>query len=153
MRNLRIALSKKEKGEQLLQRLNELKKSNEVDDEAYEGRRERFERLIQEGETELEAIQTSLSTKLEALKRDLEKYPQELKDLELKSKLGEIDAATFTRQDQKLRARIKKLEEDATETERLLAADTAEAAGGFIDVAIEPKSTTAKLTGWIRRGR
>ena len=153
VRNLRIALSKIEKGSQLIERLNELKKSDEVDDAAYESKLEQFETLVKEGETELEAIRGVLTTKLAALRRDLERYPQELKDLELKSKLGEIDASAFMRQDQKLRARIKKLEDDVEETDRLLAAETAEAAGGFIDVAVDGKSTTERLVGWIRRKR
>ena len=153
MRNLRVALSKKEKAEQLLERLNELKESNEVDDAAYEAKREQYERLVKEGETELEAIRSALTTKLESLKRGLEKYPQELKELELKSKLGEIDANAFMRQDQRLRARIKRLEDDAEETERYLSAETAEAAGGFIDVSVDGKSPTTRLTDWIRRRR
>lgn len=153
MRNLRIALSKKEKGSQLLERLNELRESDEVDDVAYESKREQYERLVKEGETELEAIRGALSTKLESLKRGLEKYPQELKDLELKSKLGEIDASAFMRQDQRLRTRIKKLEDDAEETEKYLAAETAEAAGGFIDVSIDGKSSATRLTDWVRRRR
>ncbi|MFC2077729.1 hypothetical protein ACFLTM_02860 [Candidatus Bipolaricaulota bacterium] len=154
MRNLRTALSKAEKGAQLLQRLEELKKADEVDEEAYASKREQYDRLIKEGETELEAIRGALSTKLASLKRDLEKYPQELKDLELKSKLGEIDASAFMRQDQRLRGRIKKLENDVEETERHLEAETAEAAGGFIDVPVDGgKSPTAKLSDWIRRKR
>ena len=154
MRNLRIALSKTQKGAELLERLDELKQSDEVDGEAYAVKREQYERLAKEGETELEAIRGALSTKLASLQRDLEKYPQELKDLELRSKLGEIDATVFMRQDQKLRAKIKKLEDDAEETERYLTAETAEAAGGFIDVVLDgSQSPTEKLTGWLRRRR
>jgi chromosome segregation ATPase len=151
MKNLRIALSKKEKGEQLLQRLNELKENDEVDEEAYERKQEQYERLIKEGETEIEAIRGALSTKLASLQRDLEKYPQELKDLELKSKLGEIDASTFMKQDQKLRSRIKKLEDDAEETKGFLEAETAEAAGGFVDVSVDAKSSGLRVPDWIRR--
>jgi len=154
MRNLRIALSKVERAGQLLKRLEELKKAGEVEKEAYANKREQYDRLAKEGETELQAIRGALSTKLASLKKDLEKYPRELKDLELKSKLGEIDSSTFMRQDQKLRAQIKKLEEDAEETERYLAAETAEAAGGFIEVAVDGgKSPTERLTNWIRRRR
>ena len=153
MRNLRVALSKKEKGEQLLQRLAELKENDEVDDEAYERKHEQYERLVSEAETELEAIRSALTTKLASLQRDLEKYPQELKDLELKSKLGEIDATAYMRQDQKLRARIKKLEDDAEETQKYLEAETAEAAGGFIDVPVDGKTTGTRVVDWIRRKR
>ena len=154
MRNLRIALSKKEKASGLLERLEELRKAGEVDDDAYATKKEQYERLAQEGVAELEAIHATLTTKLEALKRDLEKFPQELKDLELSNKLGEIDSAVFTKQDQKLRAKINKLEDDAAETERYLNAESAEDAGGFIEVAIDgSQSPKDRLTGWIRRKR
>jgi len=154
MKNLRVALSKVEKASQLLGRLEELKKSGEVDKDAYDIKKEQYERLAQEGETELEAIRGALSTKLASLKRDLEKYPQELKALELSSKLGEIDASAYMKQDQKLRARIKKLEDDAEETERYLTAESAEAAGGFIDVSLDgAKSPTDRLTSLFRRRR
>jgi hypothetical protein len=43
------------------------------------------------------------------------------------------------RQDQRIRNRIKKLENEARETERLLEAESAEDAGGFIDVPLEKK--------------
>jgi len=154
MKNLRVALSKAEKASQLLERLEELNKAGEVDKEAYDIKKEQYERLAQEGETELEAIRGALSTKLASLKRDLEKYPQELKALELSSKLGEIDASAYMKQDQKLRARIKKLEDEAEETERYLLAETAEAAGGFIDVSLDgAKSPTDRLTSLFRRRR
>jgi len=154
MKNLRVALSKIERGQQLLERLDELKENDEVEDEAYTAKRDQYERLIKEGETELEAIRGGLATKLESLKRDLERFPQELKDLELKNKLGEIDASAFMKQDQKLRARIKKLETDADETQRYLAAETADGAGGFIEVSLDgDKSATDRITGWLKRRR
>jgi len=139
MRKLRIAFSKREKGEQLLTRLNELQANGEVEEAAYEKKKEQYERLIEEGSLEVDAIKGALSTKLDALRKDLEKFPQELKDLELKSKVGEIPASTYMRQDQRIRARIKKLEDDARNTEQLLAAESAEDAGGFIDVPLDKK--------------
>jgi len=139
MRKLRIAFSKLEKGEQLLSRLNELKENDEVETDPYEKKKEQYERLIEEGKLEVDAIKGALSTKLEALRKDLEKYPQELKDLELKSKVGEIPASSYMRQDQRIRNRIKKLEDEVRETEQLLAAETAEDAGGFIDIPLEKK--------------
>ena len=139
MRKLRMAFSKKEKGEELLARLKELKKSEEVDDEQYQRKSAQYTQLIEEGNQEIEAIRQSLSAKLEALQRDLETHPAELKELELKSKLGEIDAETFSAREQKLRAKISRLEEEAKETEALLNARSAEAAGGAVDIQLEKK--------------
>ena len=139
MRKLRMAFSKKEKGEELLARLKELKKSEEVDDEQYQRKSAQYTQLIEEGNQEIEAIRQSLSAKLEALQRDLETHPAELKELELKSKLGEIDAETFSSREQKLRAKISRLEEEAKETEALLNARSAEAAGGAVDIQLEKK--------------
>lgn len=144
MRKLQLAFSKKEKGEQLLTRLEELNDAGEVTEEQYASKKEQYEQLIEEGTNEIEAIKTSLATKVDALKRDLEKYPQELEDLELKSKLGEIEAESYARREQRLRAKIERLEKDVKENEDLLAAETAEDAGGFIEIKLEKK-------GFLRR--
>lgn len=150
MRKLRMAFSKKEKGEELLARLKELKKSEEVDDEQYQRKSAQYTELIEEGNQEIDAIRQSLSAKLEALQRDLETHPAELKELELKSKLGEIDAETFSSREQKLRAKISRLEEEAKETEALLNAKSAEAAGGAVDIQLE-KKPLLRRPKWLKR--
>jgi len=150
VRKLRMAFSKKEKGEELLARLKELKKSEEVDDEQYQRKSAQYTELIEEGNQEIDAIRQSLSAKLEALQRDLETHPAELKELELKSKLGEIDAETFSSREQKLRAKISRLEEEAKETEALLNAKSAEAAGGAVDIQLE-KKPLLRRPKWLKR--
>ena len=152
MRKLRMAFSKKEKGEQLLTRLDELKDAGEVDDEQYERKKAQYVHLLDEGTQELEAIRKSLTAKLEALQRDLERFPEELKELELKSKLGEIDAESFANREEKLRAKISKLEEDARETQALLDADSAEAAGGTIEIQLE-KKPLLRRPKWLKLPR
>ncbi|MBN1859669.1 CdvA-like protein [Candidatus Bipolaricaulota bacterium] len=139
MRKLQLAFSKKEKGEQLLARLEELNDAGEVSEEQYTSKKEQYTQLIQEGASEIEAVRTSLATKVEALKRDLEKYPQELEDLELKSKLGEIEAESYARREQRIRAKIERIEKDLKENEDLLDAETAEDAGGFIEIKLEKR--------------
>lgn len=144
VRKLQLAFSKKEKGEQLLARLEELNDAGEVTEDQYTSKKEQYTQLIEEGVGEIEAIKTSLTTKIEALKRDLEKYPQELEDLELKSKLGEIEAESYARREQRLRAKIERIEKDVKENEDLLTAESAEDAGGFIEIKLEKK-------GFLRR--
>lgn len=139
VRKLQLAFSKKEKGEQLLARLEELNDAGEVSEEQYTSKKEQYTQLIQEGASEIEAVRTSLATKVEALKRDLEKYPQELEDLELKSKLGEIEAESYARREQRIRAKIERIEKDLKENEDLLDAETAEDAGGFIEIKLEKR--------------
>ena len=148
MKKLRIALSKVEKGEQLLTRLKELKEEGEVEEEQFEQKKTQYSQLVEEGEKELESIRASLASKKEALERDLERYPAELKDLELKSKLGEIDANQFSRQEQRLRSKIDRLEKDLEETSGLLAAQSAEDAGGFIDIQLE-KRKLLRRPDWL----
>ena len=152
MRKLRLAFSKKERGEELLARLDELKDGGEIDEEQYDRKKEQYSQLIEEGSLEIESIRKSLSAKLEALQRDLERFPSELKDLELKSKLGEIDAEDFAGREQKLRAKITKLEQDAKETQSLFDADSAEAAGGAIEIQLE-KKPLFKRPKWLKLPR
>jgi len=140
MKKLRIAFSKKEKGEQLLGKLEELKEKGEVEDEQYEKKKEHYARLVEEGQLELEAIKDGLSSKLEALKRELESYPDSLKDLKLESKVGEISASRYMRQEQRIRRKVQKLRQEISDTELLLKAETANEVGGFIDVPVERRS-------------
>jgi len=137
MKKLRIAFSKKEKGEQLLGKLEELKEKGEVEDEQYEKKKEHYARLVEEGQLELEAIKDGLSSKLEALKRELESYPDSLKDLKLESKVGEISASRYMRQEQRIRRKVQKLRREINDLELLVKAETANEAGGFIDVPLE----------------
>jgi len=148
VKKLRIALSKVEKGEQLLTRLKELKEEGEVEEEQFEQKKTQYSQLVEEGKKDLESIRASLAAKKEALERDLERYPAELKDLELKSKLGEIDANQFSRQEQRLRSKIDRLEKDLEETSGLLAAKSAEEAGGFIDIQLE-KRKLLRRPDWL----
>jgi len=146
MKKLRIALSKKEKGEQLLSKLEELKEKGEVEDEQYEKKKEQYERLVEEGQLELEAIKDGLSSKFEALKRELESYPDSLKNLKLESKVGEISASRFMRQEQRIRHKVQRLRQQISDTELLLKAETADEAGGFIDTPVERRS---RRPGWL----
>jgi len=148
MKKLRVALSKIEKGEQLLARLEELKGEGEVEEEQYQQKKEQYAELLESGKKELESIKASFSGKLEALKRDAEKYPAELKDLELKNKLGELDANQFSRQEQRLRSKIDRAQKDLEATATLLAAETADEAGGYIEVRLE-KRTLLRRPDWL----
>jgi len=139
VRKLQLAFSKMEKGKQLLARLEELNDAGEITEEQLTSKKEQYSQLIEEGTKEIESIRTALVTKVEALKRDLEKYPKELEDLELKSKLGEIPAESYARREQRLRAKIDRLEKDVEENEKLLEAETAEDAGGYIEIKLEKR--------------
>jgi len=139
VRKLQLAFSKKEKGEQLLARLEELNDAGDVTEEQYTSKKEQYTQLIEEGKKEVESIKTSLSTKVEALKRDLERFPKELEDLELKSKLGEIPAENFARREQRLRGKIEHIEKDVETNESLLEAECAEDAGGYIEIKLEKR--------------
>ena len=139
VRKLQLAFSKVEKGKELLARLEELNDAGEVTEEQYTSKKEQYSQLVEEGTKEVESIKTSLTTKIEALKRDLERFPKELEDLELKSKLGEIPAESFARREQRLRAKIERLEKDVEDNEKLLEAETADDAGGYIEIKLEKR--------------
>ena len=139
MRKLRLAFSKKEKGEELLARLEELNEAGELEESQYQQKLEQYQQMIDQSNEEISSIRASLTGKLEALQRDLERYPAELKDLELKSKLGEIDADAYAGRAQKLQSRIARLEQDVEETKTFLEAETAEQAGGTIEIRLDRK--------------
>jgi len=92
MRRLQLAFSKKEKAEKLLPNLENLKKEGSIDDDQYEAMRNEYISLLEEGKSEISAIKDELTQTLEASRTDLEAFTQELKNLQVRIKVGELPA-------------------------------------------------------------
>jgi len=140
MRKLRIAFSKKEKGEQLLSKLEELEEEGELEDAQYETMKEEYGQLLGEGNSEIKGIKEGLTKTLEATREELESYSQELKNLEVRIKVGELSTDKSRRQEKKLRTKVEKLKQKAEDLESLLSASSSDDLGGFIDIPSRKKA-------------
>jgi len=148
VRKLRIAFSKQEKAEKLLANLEELKEKEEVGDERYGLMKEEYERLQKEGELEIEAIRDELTRELETSRKELGVYQEELKNLELRIKVGELSADKYIRQEKRTRGKAKRLEQQIESFEESLKADSSEDVGGFVNVPLQGRGRAQR---WRRR--
>jgi len=142
MRRLQLAFSKKEKAEKLLPNLENLKKEGSIDDDQYEAMRNEYISLLEEGKSEISAIKDELTQTLEASRTDLEAFTQELKNLQVRIKVGELPAAQYERRVQKTRSKIEDLKKKIATIEKLLQANSSADVGGFIDVQLGKKRGT-----------
>ena len=145
MRKLQIAFSKREKAKKLLANLEELKVKKEIEEERYGLMKEEYERLRKEGELELEAIRDELTRELEASRKELEVYQEELKNLELRIKVGELSADRFIKQEKRTRGKAKRLEQQIENLEELLKAEASEDVGGFVDVPVKGRARAQRF--------
>lgn len=143
MKRLRVAFSKKEKAEKLLSNLENLKKEENIDNDQYEVLKSQYASLLEEGKSEISAIKDELIRTLEASREDLEAFTQELKNLQVRIKVGELPAAQYEARVQKTRSKIENLKKKITETEKLLQASSSAEVGGFINVQLGRKQSVS----------
>ena len=144
MRKLQIAFSKKEKAEQLLANLEELKEQGDLEETQYEAMKAEYESLLTEGETEIEAIKEELAKASEPYRKDIEIYSQELKNLEMRLKVGDLSEDKYKQEKQRVRSRLERIEQRVAQSESLLQATSSAEVGGFIDVRMKKASAPPK---------
>jgi len=137
MKKLRIALSKKEKAEQLLSKLEKLQERDEVDAAHYEALEEEYTALLDEGNAEFEKITQKLSERLAKCRDHLGAYAQEQADLEVRIKVGELSEKKNRGRLKKLRKRVRRLEKQVEKLETLVNATSSKELGGFVDIPLK----------------
>lgn len=136
MRKLRIAFSKKEKAARLLANLEELKAGSEIDEEQYGIMKQGYEQLAREGEIELSGLHDEIQRELDATRKELSLYEKERENVELRIKVGELSADQAVKQERRAQGKTRKLEQRIESQETLLAAESSEDVGGYIDVPV-----------------
>ncbi len=145
MRKLRVAFSKKEKAARLLANLEELKASSEIDEEQYGVMKQEYEQLAHEGEIELSGLHDEIQRELDATRKELGLYEKERENVELRIKVGELSADQAVRQERRAQGKTRKLEQKIESQEKLLAAESSEDVGGYIDVSVGPRRRSGRL--------
>ena len=135
--NLQIAFSKKEKAEFLLSNLERLRESSAVTEEQYSQLKSYYDKVLKEALNEIEEAKSQVKSELDFTKGDLEAYKQELSNLEIRFKVGELTAEDYRRSEKKIKSKIEKAEEKISELERLLEAKTSQDVGGRVDVRFD----------------
>ncbi|MBE0635258.1 CdvA-like protein [Candidatus Bipolaricaulota bacterium] len=137
MRKLQIAFSKTEKGKRLLENLEELHQNQEVTEAQFDAMKSEYSTFLKEAETELETLQKELQQRHDTAVKEHERFKQELANLEIRIKVGELPGGGSQRQETRLRKQVVNLEAQVEELTRLIAASSSEDLGGHIDVPIQ----------------
>lgn len=133
-KELQKAYSKKERMEKLLANLEKLKEDGSVEAEQYESMEANYTQTITETTSEIEQIKNGLSKDIESEEGTLEIYKQELKNLEVQFKVGELSAEEYQKAENKTKNKIEKAKIKVRELKRLFDSEASADVGGYIDV-------------------
>jgi len=145
MRVLQREFSKKEKAERLLSNLEKLKSEGAVADDQYEALRQKYSTAIELASDVITARKEEMKARLEEAEKSVVVYAQELKNLEVKFKVGELQADQYQREEQRNSLRLARAKQDIAKLQQAIASTSSEGVGGFIDVNLEAKGAVAKL--------
>jgi len=138
-RELQEAYSKREKAERLLSNLENLKKEGAIDEAQYESMKSEYTQMLNSANTEIEQIKSEISKELESTQRDLNIYKQELSNLEVRFKVGELSADAYRKLEQRTRSKLERTQAKVSELKRLLDSKTSADVGGYVEIKKEAK--------------
>jgi len=142
-RELQEAYSKKEKAESLLSNLEKLKEERAIDETQYESMKSEYTQMLNSADTEIERIKNDISRELESTQKDLDIYNQELNNLEVRFKVGELSGDMYRKSEQRTRGKIERAQAGLSELKRLLESKTSADVGGAVEVRREGKKAKA----------
>lgn len=131
-KELQIALSEKERAESLLSNLEKLKDEGTIDEMQYESMKSQYAQMLNSANTKIEQIKNEISRGIESEQRDLDVYKQELSNLEVRFKVGELGAEDYRKAEQKARGKIDKIESKLSALNKLNEAKFAADVGGLV---------------------
>jgi len=142
-RKLQEAYSRKERAERLLSNLENLRREGSIDESQYESMKMEYMQMLNSATTEIEQLKSEIGREIESTQRNLEIYNQELNNLGVKFKVGELSADEYQRSEQRIRRRIEETQQKLSELKRLFESKTSADVGGYIEVK-EVRSKKAK---------
>jgi uncharacterized membrane protein YjjP (DUF1212 family) len=144
MKALQLALSRREKINQLITNLQGLKADGQVEDDQYDQMKTQYGSLLEQAEDNLNQIREALKTERDRVAQDLEACKKEMQNLQLRVKVGEIRPEEATRRLTKAQNRTTALSGRMAQLDGALAAESAMQVGGYVDVDV---NKTVKYSG------
>lgn len=146
-KSLQEAFSKKEGAENLLANLENLKKGGGIDETQYTPMKNEYAKTLNEANVEIGHIKNMVSVELAARHRDLDVYNQELKNLELRFKVGELNADAYQKANQRTRQKIEKIEQKLSELKGFAESKSSIEVGGYIEAGKRGTTAVSGSTG------
>jgi hypothetical protein len=119
-KRLAEALAVKDEVEGFLGNLEKLKANGSIAEEQYIATREEYYERLGAAASEIARIKNELKKQLEANKREIQTYRQELANLDVRHKVGELPSNKYQSSERKLWSTIDQLELNAAELKRLI---------------------------------
>jgi hypothetical protein len=119
------AFAVKDEIEGFLANLEQLKADGSITEEQYVATRQEYYKRLGQATSDIARIKNELQEQLEVSQRDIEARGQELGNLEVRHRVGELSLERYQSSEQKLRAEIKKLERRSEELTALIQAGSA----------------------------
>jgi len=136
MKKLQVAYSMKEKAENLLKNLNELKEKGSVTEAQFKTLKEEFEHSSTQAVARIEQIKVDLRRKIEQKETELKELKKDFEMLRVRSEVGQITATEFFRLKERIQKSIKGKEEEISKLNTLINSQSSSELGGYIEVQI-----------------
>jgi len=132
-------LSEKEKYENSLSSLEELKAKGEVSEEQYNPLREEYEKKITESKIKIEQLKKDLGLGLEFASKKAEKntLEKQREDLETRVKVNEIGYEAYQKEKRRIDRQVERVETEIENLEMLLSAEKASDIRGEAEAGAE----------------
>jgi hypothetical protein len=146
-RALKEALSKREKTVSLLANLTKMKTDGSVTEDQYQSMKAGYGQTIDSLSQEIDSIKNEIGADLQAKEKELEGYRQELSNLTVRQKVGEISANEFQKLENRLKGKIEKAEGEISSLKTLASVQSSSDIAGAMPEVTKTKSMSTGSKG------
>jgi len=136
MKKLQVAYSAKEKAENLLKNLNELKEKGSVSEDQFKTLKDEFDHSLTQAMARIEEIKEDLKRRVEGKEAELKEMKKDFEMLRLRSEVGQISATEFFRLKERIQKSIRSKEEAISKLNTLINSQSSSDLGGYIEVQV-----------------
>lgn len=151
-RALKEAFSKKERAVSLLVKLQKMKSEGSLTEEQFQSMKAEYDQMIDSSTKEIDRLKGEINSDLQSVEKEVESYKQELSNLSLRQKVGEISANEFQKSEKKLKGKIEKAEGEITALKALASAQLASDIAGTLPTTANLPSTSMGSKGSMTIG-
>jgi uncharacterized membrane protein len=144
-----MALSKKERTVSLLANLKKMRADGSVTDDQYQSMDTGYRQTIDSLSQEIDSIKKGIYTDLQDKEVELDGYKQELSNLTVRQKIGEISANEFQKLENRLRSKIEKAEKEISALKGLASVQSSSDIEGLMPEVTKTQSITMRGKGSI----